>query len=243
MLYPEVANLHGDNHNIVYLGQCRPDAEIIRTALTATPAFVDSAVDLIYLGPSPESAQVKALARLAPYRERIRELIEEGTAFLFTHNALEILGETLQTADGSEVAGLGLFPLRTRLEMLNRYSGKVLGRAGLGGDPVQIVGYKTQFSFVEAAEDLPGFLTAERGIGRNRQTRVEGVRQGNFIGTSLVGPLLINNPEFTKQLLAVLDPDTEPTLAHEDLIMSAYQARLADFTDPKRWHPWEQLES
>ena len=237
MLFPEVANLHGDNHNIVYLGQCRPDATIIRTALTDSPTFATAPVDLIYLGPMPESAQPKVVARLLPHRERIAELIESGTVFLFTHNAFETLGETLQTWDGGEIAGLGLFPLRSHFNPFERYAAKVLGQA----EGTTIVGYKAQFSFVDADDALPGFLVAERGIGRTRSTRVEGVRRHNFIGTSLIGPLLINNPLFTKALLHLIDPDSEPVLAHEDLALAAYEARLADFRDPKRWHPIERL--
>lgn len=240
MLYPEVANLHGDNHNIVYLSQCRRDAEIIRTSLTETPAFVTSSVDLIYLGPSPESGQLKALTHLSPYKCRISELIESGTTFLFTHNAMEILGESLQSPDGTTIPGLGIFPIHTRIEMLNRYFGKVFGNTDLGNGPIQIVGYKTQFSMVDAPDSLPSFLVADRGIGRNRTTTLEGVRRNNFFGTSLVGPLLINNPLFTKALLVLLDPNTEPVLAHEELALAAYQARLSDFTDHHRWHRWEK---
>ena len=236
MLYPEVANLHGDNVNITYLSQCRPDAEIVRTTLTDTPVFVTGDVDLLYLGPMPESVQLKVIARLRPYASRLSELIDAGTCCLFTHNAFEVLGEALQTPDGAAIEGLGIFPLRTTLHLLDRYSGKVTGVA----EGNRIVGYKAQFSSVEAADSLPGFLTADRGIGRNRSTAIEGVRRNNFIGTSLLGPLLITNPGFTKALLRLMDPDAEPVLAHEDLVNQAYEARLADFEDPKRWHPWER---
>ncbi len=69
----------------------------------------------------------------------------------------------------------------------------------------------------------------------------EGVRRNNFIGTSLIGPLLVVNPHFTRGLLARLDPDSEPTLAHEELALAAYDARLADFRDDRRWHPFERV--
>jgi CobQ-like glutamine amidotransferase family enzyme len=96
---------------------------------------------------------------------------------------------------------------------------------------------------VTAGDSLPGFLTADRGIGRNTNTAVEGVRRNNFIGTSLIGPLLIINPHFTRSLLAQLDSDTEPVLAHEEFALTAYDARLADFRDSRRWHPFERVSS
>lgn len=244
MLFPEVANLHGDNANITYLTQCRPDARVIRTSLTDTPRFATGDVDLVYLGPLTEQGQLKAIERLVPHRERIDELIEAGTTFLFTHNALEVLGTRIRNDEMHyDVPGVGVFELESTLRMFGRYSGKVMGTVAEVGPQHPIVGYKSQFSMVTAADSLPGFLTADRGIGRNTTTAVEGVRRNNFIGTSLIGPLLIINPHFTRALLAQLDPDTEPALAHERFAVTAYDARLADFRDSRRWHSFERVSS
>jgi lipid II isoglutaminyl synthase (glutamine-hydrolysing) len=242
VLYPELANLHGDNANVGYLAQCRPDARVIRTGLTDTPAFASEAVDLVYLGALTEEGQLKVIERLRPHRAAIEALIEAGTTFLFTHNALEVLGARIRNDEMHyDVAGLGVFELESTLRMFERYNGKVMGAVAEAGDEHPVLGYKSQFSMVTGGEALPGFLTAARGIGRNRTTTVEGVRVGNFVGTSLLGPLLIVNPHFTRGLLARLDPDSEPVLAHEDLALAAYDARLADFRDDRRWHPFERV--
>ena len=244
MLYPEIANLHGDNFNITYLSQCRPDARIVRTSLTEQPAFVNGPVDLVYLGAMTEKGQLTAIDRLRPHRERIEALIEAGTSFLFTHNALEVLGQRIRNDEmGYDVAGVGVFDVESTLQMFGRYSGKVMGDVAEAGPEHPVVGYKSQFSMVAGGDSLPGFLTAHRGIGRNRTTSVEGIRRNNFIGTSLIGPLLVINPHFTRGLLARLDPDTEPALAHEGLAIAAYETRLADFRDGKRWHPFERVAS
>lgn len=242
MLYPEIANLHGDNANVDYLAQCRPDARIVRTSLTDTPAFVSAKVDLVYLGPMTEQGQLKAIDRLRPHRQRIEELIASGTSFLFTHNALEVLGTRIRNIEMDyDVPAVGVFELESTAHMFARYSGKVMGTVAEVGDGNPVVGYKSQFTMVSAADTVPGFLTAERGIGRNRTTAVEGVRRNNFIGTSLIGPLLVINPYLTRALLLRLDPDSEPVLAHESLAIAAYEARLADFRDPRRWHPFESV--
>jgi lipid II isoglutaminyl synthase (glutamine-hydrolysing) len=240
MLFPEIANLHGDNANVTYLSQCRPDARVIRTALTDKPAFVSKPVDLVYLGPLTEHGQLKAIERLRPHKKRIEALIESGTHFLFTHNALEVLGTRIRNDDmGYDEAGVGVFDIEATLKMFGRYNGKVMGSIAGLEDP--ILGYKSQFSMVTGGTDLPGFLTASRGIGRNASTSVEGVRVNNFIGTSLIGPLLVVNPNFTRHLLEQLDPNTEPELAHEDIALTAYRARLSDFQDAKRWHGFERV--
>lgn len=240
MLFPEIANLHGDNANIDYLAQCRPDARIVRTGLTDQPAFAAGDVDLVYLGAMTEQGQLKAIERLAPHRERIEALIEAGTAFVFTHNALEVLGTRIRNDDiGYDVPGVGVFELESTVHMFGRYNGKVMGHVPeASGHPV--LGYKSQFSMVTG--DEPGFLIADRGIGRNTATAVEGVRRGNFMGTSLIGPLLVVNPHFTRGLLSLLDPHSEPTLAHEVLALAAYEARLDGFADARRWHPFESVQ-
>jgi lipid II isoglutaminyl synthase (glutamine-hydrolysing) len=242
MLFPEIANLHGDNANIDYLAQCRPDARVVRTGLTDRPAFVDGPVDLLYLGPLTERGQLLAIQHLRPHVDRLVELIDAGTPVLFTHNALEVLGTRIRNEEmGYDEAGLGVLELESTLSMLGRYSGKVMGVVPEAGSEHPLVGYKSQFSMVTAADSLPGFLTAERGIGRNTHTAVEGVRRGGLLGTSLIGPVLVNNPHFTRALLAKLDPNSEPTLAHETLALAAYDQRLADFRDERRWHPFETV--
>jgi lipid II isoglutaminyl synthase (glutamine-hydrolysing) len=243
MLFPEIANLHGDTANIDYLAQCRPDARVIRTGLTDAPAFAAGHVDLVYLGPLTETGQLKAIDRLRPHADRLAALIDEAAmTFLFTHNALEVLGRRIRNDEmGYDVPALGLLELEATLSMFGRYSGKVMGAVPEAGDEHPVVGYKSQFSMVAADDALPGFLTAERGIGRSTTTAVEGVRRGGLLGTSLLGPILVDNPHLTRGLLRRLDPDTEPVLAHEALAIAAYEQRLADFRDPRRWHPFEQV--
>ncbi|MEJ1230013.1 MAG: hypothetical protein WDM88_04265 [Galbitalea sp.] len=75
MLYPEIANLHGDNANITYLAQCRPDARVIRTGLTDSPAFATGPVDLVYLGALTEQgpAQGHRTAEAAPGADRVAD--------------------------------------------------------------------------------------------------------------------------------------------------------------------------
>jgi hypothetical protein len=161
---------------------------------------------------------------------------------MFTHNALEVLGSRIRNDEmGYDVPGVGVFELEATLSMFGRYSGKVMGVVPEVGPDSPIVGYKSQFSMVTVSDALPGLLTADRGIGRNTHTAVEGVRRNNFIGTSLIGPLLVVNPHFTRALLEQLDPGTEPVLAHEELALAAYDARLRDFRDDKRWHPFERV--
>ena len=91
-LFPEHCNLFGDPANIKYLSQCLPTAQIIETHFTEEPRFLTEKVDLVYMGGMTEDMQEQIAAKLMPYRDRIKELIEEGQVFLVTSNAVELFG-------------------------------------------------------------------------------------------------------------------------------------------------------
>ena len=97
-LFPEVGNLFGDTGNMRYLVKSLPEAEYIRTPLNGRPAFADRDVNMIYMGPMTESSQLEVMKRLLPFKERINEMIENGTvcrAMLFKFS--EIILTTLKT--------------------------------------------------------------------------------------------------------------------------------------------------
>jgi CobQ-like glutamine amidotransferase family enzyme len=240
MLFPEIANLHGDNANIDYLARCLPEARVVRTGLNQTPQFVSRNVHLVYLGPLTEKGQIRAIARLMPHKTRIEELIRSGTHFLFTHNAMECLGSRIVNPEmNSDIPGVGIFDFSSEVRMLDRYTGKVMG--SFEGVPQPIVGYKSQFSMVSGSPEIPGFMTTTRGIGRNPTTHIEGVRVHNFIGTSLIGPVLVMNPHLANWLLSSLAPTIEPRLAFHDIAVAAYDARLREFQDDRTWSSFERV--
>jgi CobQ-like glutamine amidotransferase family enzyme len=240
MLFPEIANLYGDNANIDFLARCLPQARIVRTGLNETPEFASGKVDLVYLGPLTEQGQLRAIKRLLPHRDRINHLIDSGTHFLFTHNAMETLGSRITNAEMNyDEAGVGIFDFSTEVGMFERYTGKVMG--AFDGVSQPIVGYKSQFSMVSSSPEIPGFMTTTRGIGRNPTTHVEGVRRRNFIGTSLIGPVLVMNPHLAQWLLSSLVPSPTPEIALKEIAVAAYDARLREFHDDRTWSSFERV--
>ena len=106
ILFPECCNLYGDISNMKYLKKCIPNEEYIETSLDSEPAFVSEDVKFIYLGAMTEKTQEKVIGKLLPYTERIKELIEKNVVFLFTGNAIEVLGKYIENEDGSKIEGL-----------------------------------------------------------------------------------------------------------------------------------------
>ncbi len=90
-LYPEVANLYGEQANVRYLKQSC-NCTVIETSLNEKPAFLSGGkVDLVYLGTLTERGQELVVERLKPFRDGLVNAIEKGQRFLVTGNALEVL--------------------------------------------------------------------------------------------------------------------------------------------------------
>ena len=88
-------------------------------------------------------------------------------------------------------------------------------------------GFKSQFTFATPLSQQIALFPVEKGVGLNKKCPFEGVRYRNFFGTYLLGPLLINNPHFTRFLLDRLGARSAP-LALEEQVQAAYEKRLAD---------------
>ena len=228
ILYPEVCNLYGDLMNIEYLSRSLPEADVIRTSLKTPPAFLTQDVDLINLCSMSEQAQELVADALRPHTDRIKELIDGGTIFLVTGNALEIFIRSIENEDGSQIEMLGLFDLVAKRRMMDRYNALYLGKL----DELDIVGFKSQFTHAYG-DDAAALFQTVRGVGRNPHSMLEGIRKNNFMASYVLGPLLIMNPPFAKYIMGLLSVSDRP-LAFEAAAMDSYALRLMEFSDPKR---------
>ena len=222
ILFPEVCNLFGDMFNMKYLKMCLPDAEFIETALDDEPAFAKEDVNLIYLGPMTENTQEKVIERLLPYKARIEELIDKNVVFLFTGNSIEVLGKYIENEDGSKIEAIGIFDVYSKRDMMHRHNSYLVGKY----EDIEIVGFKSQFTMMYGDNSSSYFVEVEKGIGLNKESKLEGIQKNNFIGTYILGPLLILNPLFTKKLINKMGADAH--IALEEETMAAYEARLKE---------------
>lgn len=224
VLFPEFCNLYGDGGNIQFLSASAPDMEIIYTNNQDRPRFVDERVDMIYIGSMPEPDQLVARDRLAPYKDRIKELIADGVVFLATGNAMELFGEYIQDKD-TRIPMLGIFGYHAdRYIKEERHNSFFLGEF----EDMHILGNKSQFSFIRDVEENP-FAKVLGGCGNSMGDEYEGVHVNNFFATYLLGPLLVMNPYFTKYLLRLIGHDD--TLAFEKESIEAYERYLTCMQD------------
>lgn len=228
ILYSEIANLYGEKTGIKYLQECLKDsAEFVFTSLNDVPAFVNEPVSMIFMGPMTENGQEIVIDKLSAYKERISLLIESGTLFLCTGNAFEVFLSYIEKDDGTKIEGLNIFPgFYAKRRMFNRYNSLYLGEA----DSMKIVGYKAQFSQCYGDNSDCYFCKTVRGDGINPESKLEGIRKNNFIGTYLLGPLLIINPDFTKYILRLIG--APENIAFEKTAYEAYSVRLKEYENP-----------
>ena len=224
ILYPDIANLYGDHYNIKYLSQSGKDCRIITTSVNDTPYFCDNKIDVLYLGPMSEVHQELAIDRLNPYKKQLQELIENDTVVLVIGNALEVFGTKI--IDGNrEITGLALFEHYAKRNFQHRHNSLFLGKY----NDLDIVGYKSQFS--QSYNNSHPFIEVINGCGLNKEDKFEGIHYRNFFGSYLLGPLLITNPLFTKELLRTLNQPDD--LAYEKAALAAYNQRLKEYQNLK----------
>ena len=227
ILFQEVCGLYGDSQNPVYLQKTLPDARFIFTGLNDTPYFAENTPDLIYIGCMSESVQRRVIEKLLPLKERIQALVEQGCVFLATGNAGEIFaGKIEYITEEITVDGLGFFDLTVKTDLFHRYNGKVLGKVG----GIDVVGFRSQFSFLYGDNSDCYFLECERGCGIHKGSTLEGMRRNNLICTQLLGPLLPLNPLLCEYLIGLTGHQAQA--AFRQSAMDAYETRLKEFRDP-----------
>ncbi len=227
-LFGEVCNLYGDPQNETYLRQTLPTATFISSSLDGEMYFPSARPDIILIGSMSDDIQMRVIEKLRPHTERIKELIDDGVVFLATGNACEVFCKNIKNVTLEiEYSGLGLFDFDVVVNWFDRYNGKVLGKF----KDIVITGFRSQFSMIYGDNSDCAFIEMERGIGLNRQSKLEGFVKNNFFGTSVLGPILPLNPIFCEYLISLAGETA--TAAHRGVAMNAYEQRLAEFRDPK----------
>lgn len=227
ILFNEVCGLYGDSQNAAYLKATLPNATFVYTDMNTGPYFLTHDVDLIYIGSMSENTQRRVIEKLVPYKARIEELIEKGVVILATGNAGEIFCNHIDYVTEQKTAeGLGIFDLDVKTNLFDRYNGKVLGTF----EDLEIVGFRSQFSFLYGDNSRNYFVKCKRGDGINRESKLEGMRKNNLICTQILGPILPLNPLLCEYLIKLTG--NEATAAYRDAAMDAYNQRIKEFSDP-----------
>ena len=220
--------LFGERGNVEYIEKTFEGSNIIKTEIHDKPFFVENDVDFIFMGPMTESNLERVANVLKKHKERIVELIEKGTHFLITSNAMEIFGSKIITNKGIESPCLGIFDFCVRRNYDDRHDIAVMGEY----NGFNIMGYIASFSEFYGIEENH-FLKVSRGYGDNKKAKFEGIKKNNFIATQLLGPILVTNPPLMKEIKMKLLSDN--SIPFEERVERAYKIREDLYTNNKEF--------
>ncbi len=225
VLYPEFNNLFGDRGNCEYLKKkltmAGYEVEVVETSIYDEPAFLKGHVDFLLISPCGEKQQLVELEQLKIYKEAVKSRIDNGGVTLASGNAFELFGEFIETENGEKAECLNLYPYYAKQFTRLRYNDCAVGEF----EGMKIVGFKNLLSHAYGENPKP-FLTMKRGIGMNKDAKIEGIHHNNFFATYHTGPLLPLNPEFTDYLIRLVDEDyAGVALEYEK---QAYESRLKE---------------
>jgi lipid II isoglutaminyl synthase (glutamine-hydrolysing) len=218
-LYPEQMNIYADRGNILFLRRRCEWRGIGFEHASAGPGegFDPAAHDLVYIGGGQDRDQrLVAEDMLRTKRDALAGAVSDGAVVLAVCGGYQLLGHSYQL--GSErIPGLALVDLETVREPGPRLIGNVAIEAELDGGALEIAGFENHGGRTYLGPDTHPLGRVIYGHGNNGRDGLEGVRQGNLIGTYLHGPLLPKNALLADRLIALAlargsgaVPDLEP---------------------------------
>ena len=219
VLYSEFGNMYGEVYNPMFLEKSSNKIKLIYTKLNEEPYFVNNKVDMVYISNMRDLKMYDIIDKLRPYRNRMKEMIEDDVIFLLTGNAIEMFGSYIEE-NGKKTKALQIFDYYVEKDFNVKYASWVRGKF----KNIEIIGHRNQFS--KCFDIKEPFIKVSNGTGSDIDSNIEGVHYKNFYATYLLGPFLIMNPLFTKYILGLLGIKE---MKFEKTAMEAYKKRMKYF--------------
>jgi len=229
-IYPELLNLYGEYANLSILTRyLQEEGAEVEVDILSLGQPLPAGYDMLYFGCGTETASLRALQALLPYRDILMTYREKDALILATGNSFDLFGQSITDDRDGAFEGLNLFNFTVSRTHKTRYLGDAVLTCPLISE--RVIGFVNKCSIISGIE-TPLFR-AEMGLGNDNVAPDEGMTDGNFFGTSLIAPLLIRNPALCRLIMDRLY-DTchvEPTAkADMSLQEKAYAAALSELS-------------
>lgn len=220
-LYPEEMNIYGDMGNIITLKKRAEwrdiDVEVDQIDLINKDKYPEG--DLYFMGGGQDNDQFKVFEDLLNNkRDFIKNEVEANKVFLLICGAFQLFGEYFLDAQGREIKGLDLLPIKTKAPgdaLADRCLGNLVTEVTAeinteihekypGNPKKTIVGFEnhggqTFFS----NKNIKPIANVISGKGNNAKQGIEGARIANMFGSYTHGSLLPKNPHIADMLLTI----------------------------------------
>ena len=228
-LYYDLMNLYGDNGNLKALkNQLNNQGMKFKIDFLTIGDIIDfSKYDLIYMGPGTEYNQKLVLKDIIKYKNSIKKAVDNHKFFLITGNAIDLFGKYI-LEDKKKVRTLNVFDFYSVNESF-RLVDEVVAKTR--DSEKFILGFQNQGSTMHNLSE-PLFEII-RGCGSSPNSKTEGFKYNNFLGTYLIGPLLVRNPhllkELTKELILSIEPNFKFKPFRLTLEQKAYDSYIENY--------------
>lgn len=221
-LYPRELGINGDAGNVATLVRRLEwrglAAEVLPRGMGER---MPNEVDLVHIGTGQAAAQRAVHPDLLTIAGRLRDLATDGVPMVAITAGWQLFGRELELADGTVLEGVGILPSRARL-VNDRVIGELTGK---GADGALVAGFENHGAVTTLLDGAEPVMTVTKGFGNACRDevagpRIEGVRDGVNVGTSIHGPFLPMNPSFADGLLAA-------ALARKGRELPPAEARIA----------------
>lgn len=204
-LYYDIMNLYGEYGNIKILEEHLKDQGFTVTVDRKTLGEEKELenYDFIYMGCGTEKNQMCIVQDFKKEKDTLSKLIEDGKNILFTGNSYEILGKKINDEEA-----LGIFGFETE-NVSKRITEDVICTSNLLEN--KVVGFINNMSKVTNIQD--SLFKVEWGI----EDQTEGIAYKNLIGTHIIGPILIRNPELLRLLITRICTKKDEKFEYKDI--------------------------
>ena len=200
--YPDLMNLYGSYANVLTLKRYLEQLGCSVTTKAVIPGgetrFAQG--DFFYMGAGTERSAKAVMTDFARFREELKAAANDGAAMLFAGTAMELLGKSVQEADGTSYPAAGLADFTTE-HRKTRSVGDVYGYTELF--PEAVVGFMNKCG-ITTGIGTPLLSKVAMGHGNEAPHSPEGFHWKNVFASELTGPLLVKNPRMLETVAAAI---------------------------------------
>lgn len=191
-LYYDLLNLYGECGNVRILKKIleEQNVDVVVKFLTVDDKLNFEDYDFVYMGMGIEDNLKIANKHLKKYKKDIQKYIEDGKYFICTGNSYELFGKEI-AFESETIKTLGIFDYKSKI-LEERKIMEISAKTDMIDK--ELIGFMNTGSTNDNEKE--NFLKNINNTDDN-----EGIIYKNFIGTYLIGPLLVRNPELLKLIV------------------------------------------
>lgn len=201
-LYPDILEGFCDESNVdVFYKRAKArDINVSIHKITSHAKIQSSRYDFYYIGGSNTDYLEIALESLNENKNELLTAASSGVPMLAVNCGYQLFGNSYQFHNKAKGQGLALLNVDSIVSKKHFY-GYIYGTCAFLKNKI-IAGFENHNTATYLKQNTTPFLTLKKGKGNNLQSKTEGARNRNVIGTYISSPILAQNPHFCDFLIS-----------------------------------------